>query len=93
MKKILTVATFFAMTTFATAQQEQQINDDQLQQQAPRETQVRTERAATNEAKSQALDAKKKEEEAKEAAEKANSDAAKKAAIPAEKKVQNQNSK
>lgn len=93
MKKILTVATFFAMTTFAMAQQEQQINDDQLQQQAPRETQVRTERAATNEAKNQALDAKKKEEEAKEAAEKAKADANKKAVISAEKKVQNQNSK
>lgn len=49
MKKIWITAAFIAMSSVASAQQDQP-NDDQLQQQAPRETQVRTERAAKVEA-------------------------------------------
>lgn len=46
MKKILT-AVFLAVSAIASAQQvNQQPNDDQLQQQAPRETQQQMERAA-----------------------------------------------
>lgn len=92
MRKIFIIATFFAMTTVAMAQQEQQTNDDQLQQQAPRETQVRTERAATREAQNKALDAK-KAEEVKEEEKARNAAVPKKEVMPAEKKVQNQNSK
>lgn len=47
MKKIFFTAAFIAISSIAAAQQDgQQPNDDQLQQQAPRETQVRVERAA-----------------------------------------------
>lgn len=51
MKKLLLTAALIAATSIASAQQDgQQPNDDQLQQQAPRETQTRTERAAKVEA-------------------------------------------
>ncbi|HMI08654.1 MAG TPA: hypothetical protein VK528_13980 [Flavobacterium sp.] len=52
MKKVFLTAAFIAVTSIASAQQDgqQQPNDDQLQQQAPRETQARTERAAKVEA-------------------------------------------
>lgn len=51
MKNIFLTAAFIAMTSIATAQQAgQQPNDDQLQQQAPRATQVRTENASKVEA-------------------------------------------
>ncbi len=47
MKKLMISAAFLAFSAVASAQTgEQQPNDDQLQQQAPRETQVETERAA-----------------------------------------------
>lgn len=51
MKKIVFMVSLLAMSGIAMGQEEQQPNDDQLQQQAPRETQVRTERAAKREAK------------------------------------------
>lgn len=50
MKNILISAAFISFTTFAFAQQEPQPNDDQLQQQAPRETQRTIERSAKIEA-------------------------------------------
>lgn len=51
MKKLLFTAACIAITSVAAAQQDrQQPNDDQLQQQAPRETQRQVERAAKVEA-------------------------------------------
>ena len=50
MKKLILSAAVATFSMVAAAQQEPQPNDDQLQQQAPRETQVRTERAAKIEA-------------------------------------------
>ena len=51
MKKIILTVAFLAITSIAAAQEnEQQPNDDQLQQQAPRSTQVQTERASKIEA-------------------------------------------
>ena len=51
MKNLFITAALFASTFIAAAQQDgQQPSDDQLQQQVPRETQVRTERAAKVEA-------------------------------------------
>lgn len=47
MKNIFLTAAFMAIASMATAQQEeQQPNDDQLQQQAPRTNQVQTERSS-----------------------------------------------
>ncbi|MFT3795482.1 hypothetical protein [Flavobacterium sp.] len=51
MKKLFLTAALLTVGTVATAQQDgQQPNDDQIQQQAPRETQVQMERAARIEA-------------------------------------------
>ena len=51
MRNILITAACIALSSVATAQQNgQQPNDDQLQQQAPRTTQVRTENASKVEA-------------------------------------------
>lgn len=47
MKQLFFTAAFLAISTIAAAQREgEQPNDDQLQQQAPRETRVQVERAA-----------------------------------------------
>jgi hypothetical protein len=46
MKKLWITAAFLAFGAYASAQTGQQPNDDQLQQQAPRETQTEVERAA-----------------------------------------------
>jgi len=54
MKNSIMTAAFLVFTTFAFAQQgESQPNDDQLQQQAPRETQRTVERSAKVEAAKQ----------------------------------------
>ncbi len=65
MKKILITMTFLTLGLGAMAQQDsQQPNDDQLQQQAPRETQAEVERAAAREARRQEAEKKQKETEA-----------------------------
>ena len=70
MKKIWITTAFIAFSTIAMAQQdEQQPNDNQLQQQAPRETQRTVERSAKVEAVKQTSNAeKKKKKEAKDKA-------------------------
>ena len=65
MKKILISCAFLAMSIGAMAQQN---NDDQLDQQPPRETQVEMERAAARDARQKEAEAKQKEADAKERA-------------------------
>jgi Ni/Co efflux regulator RcnB len=88
MKKIFITAAFFAMSTFAMAQEDQQPSDDQLQQQAPRESQTRNERAATRDAKNEELNAKKAEEVKKEAEKNKNTATPKKEITPSDKKTE-----
>lgn len=65
MKKIILTVAFLAVSLGAMAQPEQQVNDDQLQQQAPRETQKEVETAAAREARKKEAEAKQKEADQK----------------------------
>lgn len=67
MKKIFTAAALLLFGLGAMAQQNGQPNDDQLQQQAPRETQVEVERAARREARRKEAERKQNAQEATKA--------------------------